>query len=170
MCDGLRPRRREPGGIAHRPRAHARGLLVGDQPASHVALGDGGVAHIKQAIGGYIAARGIAAPAPDLDEADTPCEVITQMAAIRSIDLAVADVSAVIWATVFRGNFSYLDFDIGLDEHGLPAYPGGVSPIPGLYYVGFPWLRTRASGVLPGAAQDAAAVCEQIADVEAVCA
>jgi putative flavoprotein involved in K+ transport len=34
--------------------------------------------------------------------------------------------------------------------------------MPGLYYVGFPWLSTRKSGIIPGVDEDAARVVDQI--------
>jgi putative flavoprotein involved in K+ transport len=35
--------------------------------------------------------------------------------------------------------------------------------MPGLYYVGFPWLSTRKSGIIPGVDEDAARVVDHLA-------
>jgi putative flavoprotein involved in K+ transport len=84
------------------------------------------------------------------------------MAAIRELDLEDRGVSTVIWATGFTGDFSYLSFDVGLDDHGIPVHTGGASPVDGLFYVGFPWLRIQMSGLVGGSTEDAPAVVEAL--------
>ncbi|MCH2676484.1 MAG: hypothetical protein MK099_12275 [Dehalococcoidia bacterium] len=42
-----------------------------------------------------------------------------------------------------------------MTERGRPTHRDGISVIPGLYFVGFPWLRNRASGLIDGAVRDA---------------
>ena len=37
------------------------------------------------------------------------------------------------------------------------------APMPGLYYVGFPWLCKRKSGIIPGVDEDAARVVGHLA-------
>ena len=39
----------------------------------------------------------------------------------------------------------------------------GVSAAPGLYFLGFPWLRNRKSGIIYGIADDAAHIADAIA-------
>lgn len=38
----------------------------------------------------------------------------------------------------------------------------GRSPVDGLWFVGFPWLRVRGSGVIELAAEDSAFICRQV--------
>ena len=38
---------------------------------------------------------------------------------------------------------------------GAPIHERGVSPVPGVYFVGFPWLHTRKSGLIYGIKEDA---------------
>lgn len=51
---------------------------------------------------------------------------------------------------------------ITLDERGLPIHDAGVSPVPGLYFVGFPWLSKRKSGLLLGVSEDAHRIVDEI--------
>ena len=61
---------------------------------------------------------------------------------------------AIIWCVGFDGDFSWLREDI-LDDRGVPRHEHGVSELPGLYFVGFPWLSKRKSGLLLGVSEDA---------------
>ena len=42
----------------------------------------------------------------------------------------------------------------------------GVSPVPGLFFVGVPWQRTRASSIIDGGGPDATFIAERIAGRE----
>jgi putative flavoprotein involved in K+ transport len=57
--------------------------------------------------------------------------------------------------------FSWIRLPI-CDPNGVPQHQGGISPVPGLYLVGFPWLRTRKSGIISGVDEDAAHIVEHI--------
>jgi putative flavoprotein involved in K+ transport len=37
----------------------------------------------------------------------------------------------------------------------MPIHQQGISPVPGLYFIGFPWLRSRKSGIIYGIEEDA---------------
>jgi putative flavoprotein involved in K+ transport len=73
---------------------------------------------------------------------------------LRELDLRQANVSTVIWSTGFRGDFSWIHLPI-LDDQDKPIHKRGVSPERGLYFVGFPWLNSRKSGILYGIGEDA---------------
>jgi putative flavoprotein involved in K+ transport len=66
-------------------------------------------------------------------------------------------VTSVLWAGGFRPSFSWIDLPI-FDELGFPRATRGVSEIPGLAFVGLPWLHTRKSPLLLGVGEDAAHV------------
>ncbi|MGI8419581.1 MAG: flavin-containing monooxygenase [Candidatus Levyibacteriota bacterium] len=69
----------------------------------------------------------------------------------------------VLWCTGFRGDYSWLrDIAGALNEKGLPLHMEGISPIPGLFYVGLEWQRSRASSLVMGASQDAEFVVTQL--------
>lgn len=60
----------------------------------------------------------------------------------------------VIWATGFRPSYPWLRVPV-LDASGRPRHAQGVSPVPGLGFLGLPWQRTRGSSLLGWVANDA---------------
>ncbi|MBZ9715401.1 flavin-containing monooxygenase [Deinococcus multiflagellatus] len=64
------------------------------------------------------------------------------------------ETEGVVWATGFRPNYRWLDVGV-LDEHGFPIHDGGVTRVPGVFFLGLPWQRTRSSALLGGVGQDA---------------
>jgi putative flavoprotein involved in K+ transport len=64
----------------------------------------------------------------------------------------------VIWSTGFRLDYSWIDLDLGLTEHGYPTQVQGVSDYPGLYFMGLQLMHTRKSGLIFGVGEDAAHV------------
>jgi putative flavoprotein involved in K+ transport len=76
------------------------------------------------------------------------------------LDLASGEITTVLWATGFRPDHSWLDIPVR-DRNGRIRHDGGVvTGAPGLYVLGLPVLRTRASTYIHGAAAD----CEALAD------
>jgi putative flavoprotein involved in K+ transport len=68
---------------------------------------------------------------------------------------STADVAAVVWATGFRPDHGWLDVP-GAVEAGRPVHEQGISPVPGLFFLGLPWQRTRGSALLGFVGEDAA--------------
>jgi putative flavoprotein involved in K+ transport len=71
-------------------------------------------------------------------------------------------VTAVVWATGYRSDYSWLDIpDVwdGRQVHHLR----GATAVPGLWFVGLPWQHTRGSALLGFVADDAAWVSGGIA-------
>jgi len=81
---------------------------------------------------------------------------------ILSLDLKKEGVTSIIWATGYALDFGWIKFDV-FDERGRPAHDRGVSKVPGLYFLGLPWLSRRASAFIWGVWHDADHVAEQIA-------
>lgn len=73
---------------------------------------------------------------------------------LLAMDLKEAGVSAVIWATGFQLDFSWIDLDI-FHKDGRPVHQDGVTQVPGLYFMGLPWLSCRGSAFIWGAWKDA---------------
>jgi putative flavoprotein involved in K+ transport len=74
------------------------------------------------------------------------------------LDLTSGEISTVVWATGFRPDHSWLDIPV-LDRTGRIRHDGGVvTGAPGLYVLGMPVLRTRASTYIHGAGTDSAAL------------
>jgi putative flavoprotein involved in K+ transport len=78
------------------------------------------------------------------------------------LDLARSDVRTVVWATGFRPDHSWLDVPV-LDRWGRLRHDGGVvTDAPGLYALGLPMLRTRASTYIHGATADTEALANHL--------
>jgi len=71
-----------------------------------------------------------------------------------AIPLGTGEIKTVIWATGYRPDFRWLDVPV-LDHKGRIEHDGGVTPVPGLYVMGMPFLRRRKSTLIDGAADDA---------------
>ncbi len=72
--------------------------------------------------------------------------------------------AAIVWATGYRSDYSILDITGAVDASGAPVQLRGVSPVPGLYFVGLPWQHTRGSALLGFVGADAAHIADHIAD------
>jgi putative flavoprotein involved in K+ transport len=81
---------------------------------------------------------------------------------ILSLDLAAEGIAAIVWATGFKLDFGWIDLDI-FREDGRPRHQDGVSEVPGLYFVGLPWLSCRGSAFIWGAWHDAERLAAHIA-------
>jgi putative flavoprotein involved in K+ transport len=82
---------------------------------------------------------------------------------IEFADGAVLEPSAVIWATGFGRDYSYIDVPV-LDASGVPVHRRGVTAAEGLYFLGMPWQHTRGSALLGWVKDDAAFLAERIAE------
>lgn len=81
-----------------------------------------------------------------------------------SLDVEAEGISAVVWATGYRLDFSWRGLPI-LDEWGYPLHHRGVTIQPRLYAIGLPWLHGEPSAVIPGVGADAAHLVEQMVAV-----
>lgn len=73
------------------------------------------------------------------------------------LDLRGGEIAAVVWATGFRPDYSWLDVPV-TDAKGRLRHHGGVVDSPGLYALGLPVLRRRRSTFLCGTEDDAQSV------------
>ena len=64
--------------------------------------------------------------------------------------------SAIGWATGYRSDYHWIDIPGLLEENGMPQHREGISPVPGLYFMGLVWQRSSTSALIQGAARDAA--------------
>jgi putative flavoprotein involved in K+ transport len=78
-------------------------------------------------------------------------------------DGSAADFDAVVWATGFRADHTWIDIPDVHDQQGHILHTRGVTPSPGLYMLGLTWQHTRGSALLGWVGADAAFLAEQIA-------
>jgi putative flavoprotein involved in K+ transport len=81
---------------------------------------------------------------------------------IRELSLAEAGINTVLWATGFRVDYSWLEFDV-TDASGRPKHLRGISPEPGIYFLGLPWQSRRGSAFIWGVWHDAKFIADHIA-------
>ena len=80
---------------------------------------------------------------------------------LQRLDLGREGVSAVIWATGYGVDFGWIDIPV-LDSSGEPVHRGGVTAVPGLYFLGLQWLSKMHSAFLSGVGDDAAVLADHI--------
>jgi putative flavoprotein involved in K+ transport len=81
----------------------------------------------------------------------------------RFADGSSAPVDAVIWATGYRPDHSWLHVP-GVVVDGRVRQDGGVTAVPGLYFLGLPWQTSRGSALLGFVGADAARLDARLAD------
>src|SRR5436190_19800426 len=78
-------------------------------------------------------------------------------------DGSAADFDAVVWATGFTADHSWIDIPEAKDDQGRILQSRGITPSPGLYMLGHTWQHTRTSALLGWVRNDAAFLAERIA-------
>jgi putative flavoprotein involved in K+ transport len=81
---------------------------------------------------------------------------------ILSLDLRGQGIGTVIWATGYTLDFGWIDLPV-LDRRGMPIHRLGVTDVPGLYFLGLPFLSKMSSSFLFGVGDDADRLGEMIA-------
>ncbi len=112
---------------------------------------------IKDSIDAYIARAGIDAPT------EPRYVPVWKPAAERTeLDFAAAGITTVIWCIGYKADFRWIDVPV-FDGRGYPGHDRGITTVPGLYFIGLPWLYTWGSGRFSGVARDAQHIVERIA-------
>jgi putative flavoprotein involved in K+ transport len=141
-------------------------LILSDEAPAHVRYADEFSQQLKTGVDNYLAQAGITPPPLEDDPADVPDPEAKCVSPLRQLNLDEAQVSTIIWATGFTGDFSWIHLPV-LDAEAKPIHQRGISPVPGVYFIGFPWLSSRKSGIIYGIEEDAhyiaGAIAEQLA-------
>jgi putative flavoprotein involved in K+ transport len=111
---------------------------------------------IKTSIDGFIAKTALSAPEEDRYRPGwVPPRERPQF------DYRAAGITSVVWCIGFRTDYSWIDLPL-FNGRGQPSHVRGVTPVPGAYFVGLPWLYTWGSGRFSGVARDAEYLAEHI--------
>ena len=79
-------------------------------------------------------------------------------------DGRVLDVANVVWCTGFRNDYGWIRLPLPLEPDGYPDQRHGVvASLPGLYFLGLPFLHSFASMLILGAGRDGKRVARHIA-------
>ena len=129
-------------------------LVLSDEAPAHVRFADEFSQRLKNGIEAYLEKAGITPPPLEDDPVDAPDPQAECVSPLRRLNLREAKVTTVVWATGFTADFSWIHLPV-LDAEGKPIHQRGVSLVRGLYFIGFPWLNSRKSGVIYGIEEDA---------------
>lgn len=87
--------------------------------------------------------------------------VAVPLARRQRLSLTDGSIRTVIWATGYARSFDWLE-PSALRPDGELAHQGGVTDVPGLYALGFRFLRKRDSNFIGGAGVDAQAIAAEV--------
>ncbi|MFJ8789381.1 MSMEG_0569 family flavin-dependent oxidoreductase [Streptomyces sp. NPDC102462] len=124
-------------------------LEFADDLAANLDHADAVAEGIKDAIDAHIDAHGIDAP-----EEARYRPVWRPDGQPRTLDLAEAGITSVVWATGFARDHRWIEVP-AFDGRGYPMHRRGVSSVPGLYFLGLPWQYTWGSGRFEAVGRDA---------------
>lgn len=128
--------------------------------ADNVRDGDENYLSLLKEADAYIERNGINLPlepeaheiAPDPDCISNP---------VLELNLKEAGITSIIWATGYAVDYSWLKADV-FHDNGKPRHERGVSPEPGIYFLGLPWQSRRGSAFIWGVWHDAKYLADQI--------
>ncbi len=144
-----------------RVETYAEGKLkVADDLGRNITAGDANYLSVLDEADAHIAKNGLDFPAePEARRIDAMPACVTSP--ILSLDLAKEGITSIIWATGYALDFGWIGVDV-FDAAGRPVHERGVSRVPGLYFLGLPWLSRRASAFIWGVWKDAEYLAEKI--------
>jgi putative flavoprotein involved in K+ transport len=122
--------------------------------------GDAAYSAFLDLVDSYVDQQGMNVPSEPEAHAkypDPPC--VSQP--LRQLDMRRTGLSSVIWATGYKFDFSWIDLPV-LSARGEPRHDHGIAPLPGLYFLGLPWLSKMSSSFLSGVADDAVCLADCI--------
>ena len=129
----------------------------------NLAKGEEWLANYKKSVDDYIAKNRLNIPEESPPVNLSPIQKASASTPILELDLRVAGITSIIWATGFGNEYDWLKLPV-LDERREPLHERGVTQFPGIYFLGLRWLYKQKSGFLSfgGPAEDADYLAEQI--------
>ena len=120
-------------------------------------LADQKLRRLLDEIDQWIAAHDLDAPDPETAFEPTRVRPTPPL----SLDLRGGEIGAVVWATGFRPDLSWVDLPV-FDAGGRLRHDGGIVDAPSVYFLGGTFLRRRRSSFIHGAEADTADLCEHL--------
>jgi putative flavoprotein involved in K+ transport len=136
-------------------------LHIAGDLGENLARGDASFIDFTQQADAHAARNGL-----DLPTSDASVEILprrTKLAdPVLTLDLASAGISTIIWSNGFRYDFDWIDLPVFAPGRA-PAHKRGITSVPGVYFLGLPWLHKLKSAFLHGVGEDAEHLAEHIA-------
>lgn len=132
-----------------------------EDAVQHIKFADEFSLKIKKLIDDHITENNLSAPPAHYDEADIPDVGASCASNITSFDLKDNNINTIIWSTGFDHDHSYIKLPV-FDDKGKLIHKDGIPGFPGIYFLGYPWLRTRKSPILFGIIEDVKFVVDKL--------
>ncbi|HEV2033085.1 MAG TPA: NAD(P)-binding domain-containing protein [Candidatus Dormibacteraeota bacterium] len=129
-------------------------IHLADDLAASVDFGDARLDDLMKFMEAGCAQKGI--PPPSFEQ-PPPLKITTR----TELDVVQDGIGTVIWTSGYRPDYGWVKFPV-FDDMGFPIQTDGLSPVPGLYFMGVHWLRKNKSSILYGAGEDAQVVAQHI--------
>ncbi|RUW27454.1 FAD-dependent oxidoreductase [Mesorhizobium sp. M4B.F.Ca.ET.215.01.1.1] len=84
-----------------------------------------------------------------------------QIESVPALKLSGENVRTIVWASGYAYNYDWVNLKI-IDANGTPVQQRGVTPCPGVYFLGLHWMHTFRSAVLSFVGRDAAYIADHI--------
>jgi putative flavoprotein involved in K+ transport len=84
---------------------------------------------------------------------------------VRFEDGSELEMDAVLWATGYRPDYSWIHLPV-FDEQDRLRHRRGVTDLPGLYFLGLTWQHTRGSALIGWVKEDAEFIAGKIAELQ----
>ncbi|TNC47315.1 FAD-dependent oxidoreductase [Rubellimicrobium rubrum] len=136
-------------------------LRIARDLAANIARGDANYLSVLEEADAHAARHGLELP-EDPEARRTYPDPACLTEPVLELDLKAAGIGSIIWATGYAFDFGWLRAGT-FDAQGRPVHDRGASTVPGLWFVGLPWLTCRGSAFIWGAWKDAAEVADRIA-------
>lgn len=136
-------------------------LNFADDLARNIARGNANYLSVLDEADAFVLRTGISLPEDPKArhvEPDPDCLINP----IKTLNLSESNVSAIIWATGFSADYSWMHVD-AFDQAGKPRHQRGISTEPGIYFLGLPWQSNRGSSFIWGVWHDAKLIADHIA-------
>ena len=137
-------------------------LVIAADLKETLAKADVWFTEFKKLVDDYVTKTGMDVPKESqlVEGVSEPKEVSNP---IPELDLKIAGITSIVWATGFRNDFGWVKLPI-FDDAGDPVHRRGITSFPGIYFLGLRWLYKRKSYflVMAGPAEDALYIAEYI--------
>ncbi len=138
-------------------------LAFADTLADSAAFGDQMSKALRDEIDAYIKSKGIVAPEPVPDPAETVPPQFPNPP-VLALDLRSENITTVIWSTGFVGDFRWLEVPGAIDADGRPIQKGCVSTR-GIYFAGLDSSESLRAGTVLIAAVEAETIVNHLEDL-----
>jgi putative flavoprotein involved in K+ transport len=124
-----------------------------------LAEGDRSFREFTAAVDRYVEREALDSPPASGDSESS--RIPAAIADAERIDIRKSGITAVIWATGYAFDFGWIDLPV-FAEDGMPAHRRGATALPGIHFLGLPWLHKPKSSFLYGVGEDAEHIAQSI--------